>query len=221
MKKHSLLLTLFTCLFLSVQAQDFTVNVNELINETQIMSDEADRMRLVWWIPTEYWEHSLANDPSGAAQIESIVVLLDQYTVFAIADGEMSDFGGIEYVALELLTKNLELVDHHGDKFKPIPEKKINQDTKLFLAMMKPVFANMLGSMGENLHFVLFPKENLEGQRLLDPMKEGEFTVKIFDETLSWELPLGSLFKPKKCPIDQREWNGTWKFCPKHGDKLQ
>ena len=221
MKKHALLTLIAVAFCLQSFAQDFTVNLNRLINETQLVSEDQDRMRLVWWIPNEYWEVSLAADPATAGEAANIVAVLKDYTVFAIADGEIGSFGGVTYVSKELLSDNLTIVDQHGDKFKPLSDKKVSEDTKIFLSMMKPVFASMMGPMGENMHFMLFTNENLEGKRLLDPFAEGGFEVNVFDEKLNWELPLGSLFKPKKCPIDGKEWNGTWSFCPKHGETLE
>ncbi len=201
-------------------AQDFQVNLNKLISQTQLVSEDPDRMRLVWWIPEEYWVASLAHDPATASEAQRIIATLKDYSVFAIADGAIDGLGGVVYVEQTELEKNLSIIGSNGDKIKPLSQKKINEEAKAFLGMMKPVFAGLAGPFGENMHFVLFSNENPEGDRLLDPMKEGGFTVQLFNESLKWELPLGSLFKPKTCPLDQAQWDGTWKFCPKHGEEL-
>ena len=202
---------------LNVKGQDFVVNTNDLTDETQKSSDDEDRINLVWWIPTEFWSASL---DSESAEMQQIVAVLDQYTVFAMVDGEIGTFGSVHYVPIEEMRKGLTITDNHGDVFKPVDEKEISQETSMFLQIMRPIFTNMLGAMGENMHFVLFPKENLEGKRLLDPYSEGTFSVNLLNQKFEWETPLGSLFPPRKCPIDSKPWNGTWKFCPVHGDKL-
>ena len=152
---------------LSVKGKDFMVNTNDLTDETQKSSDDEDRINLVWWIPTEFWSASL---DSESAEMQQIVAVLDQYTVFAMVDGEMGTFGSVHYVPIEEMRKGLTITDTHGDVFKPVDEKEISQETSMFLQIMRPIFTNMLGAMGENMHFVLFPKENLEGKRLLETL---------------------------------------------------
>lgn len=220
MKKVALLL-LFHAFIKSGFAQRETFDVNEMMNETQIVSDEPDRMRLIWWIPTEYWAASLAQDPDASSEVENIVAVLKDYTVFAIADGEVGTFGSVNYVPLEEIKTNLTITDRHGDVFKPLDDKDVNQDTRLFLQMMRPVFANMLGAMGENMHFILFRHENLEGKRLLDPYVDGTFSIQLFKEVMTWETPLGSFLEPKKCPVDGKTMSGAWNYCPKHGKLLE
>ena len=78
----------------------------------------------------------------------------------------------------------------------------------------------MLGKMGENMYFFLFQKEDNPRDRIIHPTKEEKFTVKLGGEKLHWNLPLSSLLKPKKCPVDNEIMNGSWKFCPFHGVKL-
>ena len=220
MRKSAPLLLLALCLNLNSFSQEFVVNLNDLVSETQIMSEDPDRMRFVWWIPDEYWVASLAGDPETAGQEEPILEVLGKYTVFSLADGEIGPYGNVDYVPLEDMLKNVQITDKHGDVFKPLGDKEVGGDAKNFLAMMKPMFASMLGPMGENMQFVLFPKENLEGKRLLDPFSEGEFGVTMYNETINFSQPLGSLYAPKTCPVDGKKWNGTWTYCPKHGKEL-
>ncbi|MGB0917596.1 MAG: hypothetical protein ACPGU4_08400 [Flavobacteriales bacterium] len=220
MKKSASLILLVLCLTLNSFSQEFVINLNDLVSETQIMSEDPDRMCFVWWIPDEYWAASLAGDPESAGEVGTILEVLGQYTVFSIADGEIGPYGNVDYVPLNAMLENVRVTDKHGDVFKPLTDKEVGGDAKNFLAMMKPMFASMLGPMGENMQFILFPKENLEGKRLLDPFSEGEFGVSLFEETIKFSNPLGSLYAPKSCPIDGKKWNGTWTYCPKHGEKL-
>ena len=59
--------------------------------------------------------------------------------------------------------------------------------------MMKPIFVNMLGPMGQNMHFFLFPAKDKSGNLIADAKNEGSFTVKLADRPFKWRLPLGSI----------------------------
>jgi hypothetical protein len=215
--KHAIATLILAVSVFVVNGQDFVIDTDELIDEIQKSSDNEDRVNLIWWIPTEFWEASLGEE---SEEVQQIISVLDQYTVFAVVDGEIGAFGSVHYVPLKELKKDLTITDRHGDVFTPVDDKDVDQETSMFLQIMRPVFTNMLGSLGENMHFVLFPKENLEGKRLLNPYIEGEFVVKMLGESYEWETPLGSLFAKKHCPVDDRTWNGTWKYCPVHGKEL-
>lgn len=215
--KQSIFTVIFALLSVASFGQDFVVNAGTLTDETQKSSDDDDRMSLIWWIPTEFWEASMG---PGSEDMSEVIAVLDQYTVFAMVDGEIGAFGSVHYVSVEELKNGLTITDNNGDVFKPLKEKAISQETSMFLQLMRPIFTNMLGAMGENMHFILFPKENLEGKRLLDPYIPGTFTVAVRGESFVWETPLGSLFAPRTCQIDGKKWNGTWTYCPVHGEKL-
>lgn len=86
--------------------------------------------------------------------------------------------------------------------------------------MMKPLFANMLGPMGQNMVFFLFPSNNKEGQKIADSKKEGSFSVEMGEREFRWRLPLGSLLPPKICPTCGEKLSGAYKFCPWDGTKL-
>ena len=40
---------------ISLAQEEGRVDLNALIQETQKMSQKADEMTLVWWIPEEFW----------------------------------------------------------------------------------------------------------------------------------------------------------------------
>lgn len=202
-------------------AQDFKVNINKLTEETQQLSDSPDKMRLVWWIPTDFWEAVFSQDASIPRQDAS--AMLDQfekYTMVATIDGNIDADGNIHYVSEDAIFNTLKVVDNTQKEFSPLTEDQIDLDTKRLITIMKPVLANMLGKLGENMHFFLFQKTDDPLNKIVNPKNEEKFAVKLNDEQFEWQLPLGSLLKPKKCPIDQQLLDGSWTYCPYHGKRL-
>jgi len=202
-------------------AQATHVVVDDLREETQKSLPDSDRMTLVWWIPEEFWQATLADDPTTSkAQVEEFLKTVRPYVMFAVVDGKMGAFGGITYKPEEVIRSTIQVVDMQGTTHRPLPENKIDPDTRNLLAVMKPVLSNMMGKMGENMHFVVFSARDAAGRRLADPTKEGTFSLKLGSDVYKWRLPLGSLLPPKVCPVDGEVMNGAWKFCHWHGDKL-
>lgn len=233
MKKRTLALKMIFMLIVSfittgiVTAQNdnktkkHKINVNELVNETQQMSEDADKMQLVWWIPVEYWETVLYSDGQVATnEADMIIDMIKPYTMVVVVDGDIGMFGNIDYVEKDEIIKSLKLTDAKGEDYKPIPEDELNQDTKSLLSIMKPILSNMLGGLGENMHFFLFPGTNKRNKPLIEATQEGHFIVQLSENKYFWRLPLGSLLPPKYDPDTGEELNGSWKYSPWTGKKL-
>ena len=211
------------CIWMSlVFAQDRRVDINALVEETQKMSKETDEMTLLWWIPEDFWQVSFAQDPNmTAAQAEEFIRVVRPYMIVVAVDGKIGSFGGVTYKSEATLRNSIQIIDNQGTSYPPLSEEHIDADVKNFLAMMKPVFGNMLGPMGQNMHFFLFPSKNITGQNIAVAKSDGTFWVKLDKRKFKWRLPLGSLLPPKICPIDGEKLSGAWKFCPWHGAKLK
>ena len=203
-------------------AKENKVDINALVQETQKIKQISDEMTLIWWIPDEYWRASFEQDPNiTAAQTEEFIKILHPYMVIVAVDGNIGTLGGVTYKPETSIRNSIQITDSQGTHYRPLSDEKINADTKNFLSMMKPVFANMLGPMGQNMHFFLFPSKNKEGQDIAVAKREGAFSVKLGKREFKWRLPLGSLLPPKICPVDGEKLSGAWKFCPWHGVELK
>ena len=219
---HHLFIFAFIILTVNVGAQDFKVSINKLTAETQQLSESPDNLKLVWWIPIEFWEAVFEQDKNMPKdQADQILQVFQQYTLLSTIDGTIGTFGDISYKSKKQIFNSLELIDNSNISYFPLREENIDQRTKEVITFIKPVLANMLGKMGENMYFFLFQKEDNPKDRIINPTKEENFTVKLGGEELHWNLPLSSLLKPKKCPVDNKLMNGAWKFCPYHGVILE
>lgn len=197
------------------------IDVNALIAETQKVTREADDLNMVWWIPEEFWRASFSEDPSTTeAQIEEFIDVIRPYTIIVVVDGTIGSLGGITYTSEADIRATVKLRDSAGTVYKPLGEDSIDADIKNFLSMMKPVFINMLGPMGENMHFLLFPAKNKAGKQIADASKEGAFRIELGKREFKWRLPLSSLLPPKICPKCGEKLSGGYKFCPYDGTRL-
>lgn len=211
-------------IFFSVNlyAQDFKVSVNKLTEETQQLSESPDNLKLVWWIPVEFWKAVFSEDESvPKEQADEIIEVFSQYTAMAILDGKIGPFGDVDYKSKDEIYNNLVLIDKKNVSYIPLVESEIDSRTQSILSFMKPVLGNMLGKLGDNMHFFLFQKKDNPLEPIIHPKLEETFSVKLSGEEFQWKLPLGSLLKPKICPIDGEQMNGSWRYCPYHGKELK
>ena len=220
MKKITILFLLFTSWSLLSQKKK-VVDISQLIKETQINKTVQNKLHFCWWIPYEFWSISLTqNGTVPQEQIDYIVKTLKPYSLFAIAEGTISNDGNISYLSNEQIVKNLKLFNANNITYTPIPKENINPDILLLLNNVKPMLKNMLGKMGSNIQFYVFQDYDNHNNRITNPYVNNHFTVKTLGKEYEFELPLSSLLTEKKCPIDNKLLNGTWTYCPWHGEVL-
>jgi len=206
---------------LAQEVEKHKIDINALISDTQKSSTETNKMQLIWWLPEEYWNAFLKEDKTMTEEgKEEFLKVLRPYILFAIVDGKIGPFGSITYKAEADIRNGLRLKDSKGNYFRPLSEDQIDADTRSFLAMFKPYMVNIIGTMGENMHFFVFPGKNDKGQRIVEPKKKGEFTILLSADEYKWRLPLSSLIPPKICPKCKEKCSGAWNYCPWCGTKL-
>ena len=88
-------------------------------------------------------------------------------------------------------------------------------------ALLKPMLSNMLGPMGKNFNFYVFPGMTKDKKLIANAKAESNFTVQNGEEAFKWRLPLGSLLPPKTCAKCGEKLNGAFKFCPYDGTPLK
>ena len=212
-----LLLASLLCLNLT-GAQAATTE--QFLQETQTMRLENKVMRLVWWIPNEFWSKSAEGNGKSADGTKQILATVDNYVVLAVSRSELGPMGGLTNTPRGGLEKMLRVELTDGKTLTPLADKDLSPDMRNFLGMTKPMFANMLGTFGQGLELVAFPGKNEAGQRVVDPRNPGKFTVFVGADQFNWRLPLGSLMPDKVDPATKEVFLGSYIFNPYTGDRL-
>ena len=221
MKKPVLLLALASLFIFkgAAFAQDHEVDLNQLTNETQIMSDDPDLMQMVWYIPIEYWKAVFDQDPSiSAADAREVIKALEQYELFSIVDGEIGVFGNIKYRSERDIRSSLKLTGPDEQVYYALDDSEIDSDAQGMINIFAPLLSNMMGELGSNMHFFFFKSKS--GRRIAKPKGDGKMVVNLGDEVFDFKFPFGSLMPMKICTVTGEERNGAWTYCPFHGVKL-
>jgi hypothetical protein len=192
-----------------------------IVRETQQVSQTEGAMTLAWWIPIQFWEATLAGKSRvPTANADAILKALGGYTMLAVMDAKIGALGKMDYTPADALAAEVKIKDAAGNVYTPIPEDQLEGDTRTVLRVMSPILTNMLGALGENVRFFMFPARAKNGQALADATREGLFYVEVGETEFRWRLPLGSVLPAKICPVCKESLSGSYKYCPYDGTKL-
>lgn len=196
----------------------------QLTRDLQKMVNASRQLSLVWWIPQEFWQVSLAKDKTlneaGRDQMLNVMASVD---VVAVVQTDVSAMGSFDFYPRAEVEAGLQLThvapDGRRTRLKTIEPKG---DVQLLLAQLKPVLQGAMGNLGANMHFFTYPRG--KGARVLDPTVKGqlEFAMKVRSgstQQVQIETPINALFEPRLCP-DGREAHVSWNFCPWDGSRL-
>lgn len=214
MKTTTVILT-FIALFSHVCSADVT----KLINETQRISQDPQKMELVWWIPQDFWRMSFEQDPSmSEGQKKAFLEVLESYTVFVVVQSDIGIFGGFTHKSKDEIRENITLIVD-GEEVEQVPYTRINQDASNFFIAMKPIMGQMLGELGKGMEFIVYPNKK-DGEVILDPLSDSTLEFVSFGNEYKWRLPLGSLMPPALDPETGEEFPGNYRFSPFTGNEL-
>ena len=213
---------LFAILFsLSLFSQEKTQS-DKMLAEIQLMRQSATNLKLVWWIPTEYWGIAMREHEAVTSdQIEYIENLLDDYTIIAAGDYSLLPQNNtIEFKVIDI-KKGVEFYNSDHKKISALKNSQIQKEVVIIINdMMKPLFTQMIGKTGTGVEFFIYNNKDMAGNRILDPNKPGSFKIEVNNETFQFNLPLVSLMKEKVCKNDSAKFPGNYVYCPFHGTEL-
>jgi hypothetical protein len=197
------------------------VNIDAFFTETQKATADPGRVDTVWWIPTIFWLITNSQDPTvSQSDFEDLARVLDPFIIIGTVAGNIGPFGGVSFRSKAEVEEHLTCITSEGKQLKIVGMDEVNADVKNLLSVLKPVLTNVVGPMGENMHFFLFPSRDESGSFYADPTMNGFFSIELGNDTYTWKLPLASLLTPKTCPKCGEELSGAWAYCPWDGATL-
>ena len=208
------------------------VDINSLMDEISVSSSQAkiDEIAMAVWIPQEFWEVTLSKDDTNtipsATKIE-LLSILKSYFLVGVVQGEVNNSEGFKFYSLDEIEQNLTFYyeDEAKNRIALPPANTVSPEVESLLTIMKPLFEQLLGNAGKNLHFIVFADRTDRGDRIVSPYETGAIEIQLTDSNKTVEheleivLPLNSLHVPRICPND-KEAHISWKYCPWDGTKL-
>ncbi|PLX97552.1 MAG: hypothetical protein C0622_12820 [Desulfuromonas sp.] len=232
MKKLLVIITLLlvaTCVYAAEKKTFSEIAVEDLTKETQALAKRTStpHVALTWWIPYEYWQVSMSNDPTTSNEDKKAILdALSGVSLLAVVQADISKLGAFTYYTKEETEKNLQISVTGPDAIEHAiaPMQSINQDLEALLGILKPLLGGAMGNLGSNLHFYVLDDQTKGTGRCIDPYKKGFINIQLAQRNGSLintelELPLNSLYVPRVCP-NGKEAHISWKYCPWSGKQL-
>ncbi|NVK63464.1 MAG: hypothetical protein HWE22_02710 [Flavobacteriales bacterium] len=211
-----------TILFSFVSFGQTMTDIEELSKNSVINKVGGNSFNISLWLTDYLWEYSAKSAPQiDQAFLEDMLRIVKGYNIFGVVIGKRDANEIIRFADEEAIRNTLVLLGQDSVEYQPIPQEEISEELDYLLRVMKPMFARMMGQFGENMHLVVFQKRNNAGELIADPTVERNITLHTSGCDFEWRLPMSALVPKKKCPEDGELMNGTWKFCPYHGSKLE
>ncbi len=198
--------------------------ISDLLQETQRPIRGNNYAGLVWWIPVEFWQRAMQQGGITAESAAEQLKPFRDYVMVAVVVGKIGAFGSITFATADQLRANTILRDSTGGSYPALA--KVAPEAENLASMLKPVFANSVGKMGEAVEILFFPAKSASGQWLADPRQKGSFAIVVKDlagkpeSAFEWRLPLTALSPAKFCPVGKERVDANWNYCPWHGVPL-
>lgn len=198
------------------------IRLDQLARDTQHTDISDDTLELVWLIPQRYWEASAAQQPSLSDEDRKrFLAQLDDYLLLATVRGKVGVAGIDEFAGADAVRDGLRIVDAAGTSHAPLAPAEVPAPLKNLLSVLRPVMANMIGPMGDNMHFVVFKSRDAKGRPVFDPLSEGRFKVLTSRHAYPFRTPLGSVLPPRHDGATGESFPGDYHYNPYTGDALQ
>jgi len=206
----------------SASQPDTNVDFHAFVRERQT-TREPGYVGILMWTPTEFWEQSAMRAGFSAEKVHERYAAMRKYTVIIAGIGKVG-LGNINWISEPEIRSNLKLRDAAGNEYESV--QKVSGDAEGLASIIKPILANLMGTMGQNLQIYFFAGADKMARPIADPLATGSFSVVITnilgtkESVYEWKLPLTSLSPPKYCPVGKERVEANWKYCPWHGVKL-
>ncbi len=199
----------------SVRATD----MSEFIHDTQRTLNQGNQVTLVWWIPPEFWDVSMATSPNVSAQTaQEIRSAFRDYQVFAVVRATAGLQGLTDLQSKADLVSNARL-EVGGKPIAAVAPEQVPAGMQAMLGALKPMLSNMLGQFGKSMELIVYPGV-ADDKKLIDSLKPGTFEFSLYDQTFHWRTPLASLLPKKIDRKTKEEFPGNFDYNPYSGDKL-
>lgn len=198
-------------------------SLTTLIEQTQLKSSQDGNIKMMWWIPYQYWKISGKNSPAFQRELLNEWSLkFKDYLVIAVLDARVSKYTGtFTFKDREQIADSVYIRLDDGKKVFPLKENKIDDDIRDLLNRLPATLGASMGEMGRNFHFFVFDNRDKDNKLIVDVDKKmkleaGWTTLSNF----TLRLPLDLAVPPKFCPVDREQLSGKFDYCPYHGAPL-
>jgi len=206
------------------------VDIDAFTTDTQVIPGGVGdyHVALALWIPNEFWESIFSRDATtDEASKKAMLDALSGITLLAVVQADITPLGAFKFYSKEEIEAKMlvSFTDASGKRQRLSLMQTVSPDLEIVLGVFKPILGAAMGNLGNNMHFYVLNDKSKASPRLLDPYRKGSISIQLSKRnkilmTGDIEMPLNSLFVPRKCP-NGKDAHISWKYCPWTGKRLE
>lgn len=110
-------------------AQEFKIDVNALVSETQKTEQGKGQFALVWWIPEEFWQVSISQEVGATPdRVEELLKVVRPYTMVAAVGRKVGAFSHVLYMTKADIFGSIKLIDSKNNAYRPYKEEEMSAE---------------------------------------------------------------------------------------------
>ena len=206
------------------------IDIDAFSTDTQVTPQGAgdDHLALAWWIPNEFWKSIFSRDvTTSETDKKAMLDAMSGISLLAVVQADITSLGAFKFYSKEEIDEKMliSFTDVSGKRRRLFPMQTIDPDLEVVLGAFTPILGAAMGNLGNNMHFYVLNDKSESSTRLLDPYRKGQINIQLSKRnevlmTAGIEMPLNSLFVPRKCP-NGKDAHISLKYCPWTGKRLE
>lgn len=180
----------------TLRAENLTATEQDLVARYMQMHKGRRDLAVGIWFPESIWDSlasAAAGTPTGAALSAQEVLLLQKflrpYTLVGLIYARQKG-GEVRPRPEAWVRKKTRLVGPDGRAYKALAPNRLPPELDQALRGFRFGLASTQPGLADYTYFLAFPNVDKEGRLLVDPRREGSFSIKIGDANLLWTTPL-------------------------------
>lgn len=205
--------------------QQSQVDLGAFVKEIFKLRLDDNLSELAIWIPFEFYvEATLAEGGKTRETVEKELVFLKPYTTLIAQCSIAQPDGTVLYSSETDIRKRAVLKFSDGTEVSPLVD--VPPMVAATVAVMKTILAAEGDPGGANMHVLVFPNKNKQGQPEVDASKKDKLTLVLkadvpFDKTVfTWHTPFDATKPVPPCAKCGETVSASWSFCPWCGAAL-
>lgn len=205
--------------------QQSQVDLGAFVKEIFKLRLDDNLSELAIWIPFEFYvEASLTDGGKTRQAVEKELEYLKPYTTMMVQCSIEQPDGTALYSSEEDVRKRAVLKLPDGTEIGPLAS--VPPLVAATVAATKTMLSAEGDPGGANMHVLVFPNKNKQGQPIVDASKKDKLTLMLkadvpFDKTVfTWHTPFDATMVVPPCAKCGETVSASWSFCPWCGAAL-
>ena len=204
------------------------VNGSTLMDDVFFATEDEEDLTMGWWMPGQVFVMAWMMEPTTPPEeVAELNALVEGKLVLMMAHSKITALASVRPAERASTLERLKVtsIKADGSRHELVLAEQISAELTGYFNLLRPVFSNSFGKVGEAMDFFVYNNVAADGSPLVDPSLDELIRIDIAagDGFKQFEFEAStqcnSLFKPRTCSTGEPA-HVSWKFDPWTGKKL-